>query len=42
MVEFNFLSMSKPKILQIWLTLKVPGIPEIYLTCRIYKKQEHG
>ena len=42
MVEFNFLSMSKPKILQIWLALKVPDIPEISLTYRIFKKQENG
>ena len=42
MVEFNFLSMSKPKIVQIWLALKVPDIPEISLTYRIFKKQENG
>ena len=42
MVEFNFLSMSQPKISSNMFNVKVPDLFEICLTYRLFKKQENG
>ena len=41
-VNFNFPSMSKPKISSDMFNVKVPDIFEICLTYRLFKKQDNG